>query len=219
MSSELIATNNDYLDAGNPSALNIIGDQLTVFVRIKLTSINGEQKFLAKWSDSPESFQFLLSVNDSRNCLFAINNGGQVVVTGTTTLVVGVWYDIVGVKDETEIRIYLNGVEEGSTLTIGDIISTSTSVRLGAGSGGAGTENPMDGLISHVFITDTAYSAEKIQSLYYGANVLQFSEGVPISYWPLNANLELDVIGGHNMTVYGATAAPEPPIPNSIKAP
>lgn len=210
-------TNNDHLDAGNPSALNLTGDKVTLSAWIKLASTNGEGKILAKWADSGSKFQYLLSINSDDKCQFAIFNGGTIIALGTTILSTDTWFHIAGVYDGSEIRIYCNGTEEDATATTGNMSSTVAPVRIGAGSGGSGTENPFDGDIGHCAIWNTDLSENEIVSLSNGINPLQV--GLGVSYWPLNGqNPEADIIGGHNMTVNGTTVTEEPPISNSIKA-
>ena len=211
---------NDHLDAGNPSALNLTGDEVTLVARIRLDTVNGEKKVFAKWSDAGGDFQYLLTVNSAELCLFAINDGSTVTTTGTTTLVVGTWYHVAGVYDGSELRVYLNGIEEGSTANTGNMLSTSAPVRIGAGSGGAGTENPFDGDIGHCAIWDVGLSASEVASLAAGINPLKIRSENRLFYAPINGqDPELDVVGGLSLTVNGSTAVEEPPIPNSIVAP
>lgn len=211
-------TNPDYLDAGNPSPLNLTGDNGTFLVRFRLASVNGEGKLLAKWADAGGRFQYLLSVDSNNKCLFAINAASQKSIVGTTVLVVGTWYVVIGVYDSVEMRLWCNVVLENSTPQSGNMPSTTAPVRIGAGSGGAGTENPFDGNIGHCAIWDEALTENEIISLSNDINTLQVR--TPVSYWPLNGQSpELDVVNGHNMTVNGSTVTEEPPIPNSIKAP
>lgn len=219
--SRLFDNNNpDYLDAGNPSALNLTGDEVTLSVWLRLASVNGEGKIFAKWADSGSKFQYLLSIDSDDKCLFAINASSQKSIAGTTVLAVGTWFHIAGVYDGSEMRVYCNGVEENSISQTGNMPSTTAPVRIGAGSGGAGTENPFDGNIGHCAIWGIGLSENEIISLANGINPLKIRPENIISPWPLNGQSpELDFVNGFNMTVNGTTVADEPPIPNSIKAP
>jgi len=214
------SSNNDFLDAGNPSALNLTGDKVTVSAWIRLESTSVEGKIIAKWSDSGGDFQYLLSTDSGDKCQFAIFDGGTKIALGTTILVVGVWFHLVGTYDGSNLRIYCDGVEEASTLATGNMSSTTAPVRIGAGSGGSGTEGPFDGDIGHCAIWDRALSSNEIASLSNGTNPLQLNRDNLISYWPLNGRSpEPDVVGGLDMTLTGSIKAEEPPIPNSIVAP
>lgn len=210
--------NPDFLDAGNPLPLNLIEDEGTFLVRFRLASVNGEGKLLAKWADAGSRFQYLLSINSDDKCLFAINASSQKSIVGTTVFTVGLWNVVIGVYDSAEMRLYCDAVQENSTPQSGNMPSTTAPVRIGAGSGGSGTENPFDGDISHVGVSSIALSENEIISASNGINLLQVGQWV--SYWPLNGQSpEADIIGGHNMTVNGTAVSEEPPIPNSIKAP
>lgn len=217
--SRLFDKNNpDFLDAGNPPELNLTEDKGTFLVRFRLASVNGEGKLLAKWADAGGRFQYLISIDSDDKCLFAINASSQKNIVGTTVLVVGTWYVVVGVYDSTEMQLWCNAVLENSTPQSGNMPSTTAPVRIGAGSGGLGTENPFDGDISHSGIWPFALSENEIISVSNGINPLNVRIGV--SYWPLNGqDPEADIIGSHNMMVNGTTVTEEPPIPNSIKAP
>jgi len=214
------ALNNDYIDAGNPSILNLTGDEVTLSVWIKLESTTMEGKIIAKWADQGDRFQYLLSNNSGDKCLFAIFNDGTKIAQGTTILVVGQWYHLAGTYDGSNLRVYCNGIQEDSTPATGNMSSTTAPVRIGAGSGGLGTENPFDGEIGHVAIWDKPLTDGEIKSLANGINPLNIRSESLLFYAPLNGQTpEYDVIGGLDMTVNGTIVAEEPPIPNSIKAP
>lgn len=212
---------NDYLDAGNPSVLNITGDEVTLSAWIKLDTVDGEGKILAKWADSGGQFQYLLSIDSNEKCLAAIYNGGTRIATGTTTLVPGVWYHIALTYNGSALKIYCHGVEEDSTVTSGNMSSTTAPVRIGAGSGGSGTENPFDGDIGHCAIWDAPLTADDIASLAAGISPLKIHKDNNLLFFaPLNGqDPEYDVVGGLDLTVNGSTKSEEPPIPNSIVAP
>ncbi len=220
MARDFESSNNDYLDAGNPSALNLTGDEVTLSTWIRLESTGIEMKIFAKWADVGSQWQYLLSTNGGDKCLFAIYDGSTNIATGTTSLVTNTWYHVAGTYDGSALRIYCNGIEEDLTANTGSMSSTSAPVRIGAGSGGSGTEQPFDGEIGHCAIWDKGLSANEIESLAAGISPLKVRGGNLLSYWPLNGQSpELDLVGSHNMTVTGAIIADEPPISNSIKAP
>ena len=211
---------NDYLDAGNPSALNLTGNEVTLSVWARLESVSSEGKIIAKWADAGAKFQYLLSTNSGDKCLFAIYDGGTRIAQGTTTLVIGTWYHIAGTYDGSNARVYCHGVEEDSTSTVGNMPSTTAPVRIGAGSGGSGTESPFDGDIGHAAIWDKPLTAGEIESLSVGINPLKIQLENLQGYWPLNGqSSEFDIVNSNNMTLNGTTVVEEPPIPNSIKAP
>lgn len=212
--------NPDYIDFGNPSHLDIAGDKLTITIWAKRESNNDEMKLFAKWSDSPAAFSYLLSKTASNKALFAIFNGSTIITTGTTTLNVNEWYHIAGVYDGSEIRIYVNGMEEDSTATTGNITSTTAPVRIGVGSG-ATSEQPFDGDLGHASVRNVAFSADEVAAEAVGINPFQNRHNSLPFYVPLNGQSpEPNIgLGGGTGTVNGTIVIDEPPIPNSIKAP
>lgn len=220
MADNFVSANEDFIEVGNIATLDITGDQVSLSAWIRLTSVNGEGKILAKWADAGGKFQYLLSTDSGDKCLFAINAASQKNIVGTTVLTVGTWFHIAGVYDGSEMRVYCNGVEENSTSQTGNMPSTTAPVRIGAGSGGAGTENPFDGDIGHCAIWDVGLTADEMKSLSVGISPLNIRRENLLFYAPLNGqNPEYDVIGGLDLTVTGATKTEEPPISNSIVAP
>lgn len=215
-------TSSDYLDAGTPSELNLAGSStLTLSVWVNPDLATGEGKVFAKWADAGGQFQYLLSLAGNHEVIFATTTGGQSVAQSSTQLTVGVWSHIAGVYDgsETEMRLYIDGIEEDTAGQSGGLSIANPPVRFGAGSGGSGTENPFDGDIGHGAIWNGVLSEGEIESLANGINPMQIQLDNLVGYFPLNGvSPETEIIYGNNATVNGTTIMEEPPIPNSIKA-
>ena len=220
MSRDFEASSNDFIEVGDVPALDITGDEITVSVWVRRESTGAEQKVVAKWADAGGQFQYLLTINASGVPLFVVNTSGNATATATTSLTVGVWFHLVATYDGSDVRIYVNGVEEDSTPDTGNMADTTAPFRIGAGSGGAGTEDPYDGEIGHCAVWDVGISAGEIASLATGISPLKIRRGSLVYYAPLNGQSpEADVIAGNTGTVNGTTVTEEPPIPNSIVAP
>lgn len=213
------SSNPDFIDHGNPAVLDLTGNQVTLSLWVRAVALVGEAKVFAKWADSGTRFSYLLSVQVSGIPLFAVNTGSVTLTAGTTDLLDGQWHHLAGTYDGSNIRIYVDGVEENSAAKTGNMPSNTAPVRIGAGSGGAGTENPYDGDLGHAALWDVALSASEVASLSVGISPRRLRPG--LFYDPLNGQSpEADVIGGNTGTVNGAPAViPEPPIPWSIVAP
>jgi len=207
---------NDDLNAGN--VLNITGNQITLSIWVRFDTLGGEQKFLARWQDSGGQFSYLLTKNGSNNVLFVINTGSNQVITGSTTVATGTWYHIVGTYDGSIMRLYLNGVEDGTHSTSGNINSSTAPLRIGSGSGSG--ENPLDGDAGHGAIWDVGLTANQAIALASGISPLNIRRDDLLFYVPINGQSpEKDVVGGFDMTVSGTVVVEEPPIPHSIVAP
>ena len=77
---------------------------------------------------------------------FSIYNGTSwSAVSSTTSPVVGAWYHVVGIKDNTTLRIYINGVQENTAAMSGTAVTTSNVFQIAANQG----TQPMTGYISN----------------------------------------------------------------------
>lgn len=99
--------------------------------------------------------------------------GGGPLVEGTTVVNTGEWTHVAAVVPETtsswmppftpEIQLYVNGVQETVTATVGAInTQAGTAMRIGANEGGT---NFFTGLIDDVRVYDRALTAEEIAEL------------------------------------------------------
>lgn len=208
----------DFIDFGNLAALDLAGDEVTLSIWVRPTG-TAERKCFAKWRDSPLAHSYLLTIQADGTALFAIDNGGVVTAAGTTDLSAsGQWHHIAAVYDGSNIMIYVDGTQEDSTATTGNLSSTTAPVVLGAG--GSGSENPFDGDLGHGAAWDVGLSASEVASLAAGVSPLRMRRDNLSFYAPVNGQSpELDVVGGASGTVTGTTVVEEPPIPNSIVAP
>jgi len=78
---------------------------------------------------------------------FAIYNGGSwTAVSSATTPVVGQWNHVVGVRDNTTLRIYINGIQEATTSFGSSPIVSSFDLCVGANTG---TQSPITGYVSN----------------------------------------------------------------------
>jgi hypothetical protein len=105
-----------------PTATMSVGCQLTPNVIVA----GAKQVMVCYGSDAAGLAAYALyhSGSSATNHLpaFSINIGGSLVTaTGTTTLVVGSSYFVLGTYDGINLRIYVNGVLQGTTATTGPI--------------------------------------------------------------------------------------------------
>ncbi len=77
------------------------------------------------------------------------NAGGAKSVVGTTKAVAGLWYHVAIVaRNNGQMRLYVNGTEEGAARGIGTLVATGTRWMIGSNSGGGMAY--FDGLIDEV---------------------------------------------------------------------
>lgn len=218
MARNFIASNSNYIDFGNPSYLNITGNQITISHWVCCSANDGtDRQTLSKWNFSTGQFSYHLAKDQDFNIMYgAIWTGGVDLVASTTPLNTTDWYHIVMTYDGSMLRIYVNGVQEGAVPASGNITSSTANVILGASSD---FSRPYDGTLSHAALWDRGLSPNEVLSLANGVNPLQIPDNL-LFYNPLNGQSpERDIVGGTTGTVNGTTVADEPPIPNAIKAP
>jgi len=115
--------NNDYVDCGNSSIFDV-GNNITVNVWFYVDSISSYQAIVAKvlndyslgWEVANSSGTFRVTLRPSATL---VN-----LVAGT--LSVGNWYMGTMTFDNTTARLYLNGVQTGSTTSGGPVTLNST---------------------------------------------------------------------------------------------
>lgn len=108
---------------------------------------------------------------------FGIKNSSAFVqVTGSTNLTNGAWYHLAGTYDGSNVKIYMNGVEKGSTPATGSIQSTTLPLSIGARSADGSTFSyNFYGMVDEVKVFNRALSAAEIQDAYNGNYGTAFS--------------------------------------------
>ena len=147
----------DYIDCGNSSILNV-GNNITVNVWFYVNQTSSFETIVAKvlndyslgWELDNSSGTFRVTLRPSAT---QVN-----LIAGT--LSVGNWYMGTMTFDNTTARLYLNGVQTGSTTSGGPVTLNSTqSLTIGRRIQGS----YYDGNIAQVSIYNRALSASEIQ--------------------------------------------------------
>jgi len=201
---DFVPANVDYVDLGNPTALQITDPAITVsawclldadddFTHIVMNSNTGN------YEDGYNLFYY------DQKLHFSINHWSTNVAYTAFTDYGGGWHHVVGTYDGTNIKIYLDGsagTSDTYTADIGNIRNTF----IGAGYSTAPNET-WDGRIAKVAIYNTALSAAQVLTQYnLGINGDYSSDSNLAGYWKLdNATTVTDLSGnGNNGTVNGA---------------
>jgi hypothetical protein len=161
----------DYVDIGNPAVLASIASQITVSAWVNLDPVTAERKVVAKWSDSPWGYCWLMTVYASSvNFWVQPASGTQTGAASGAPLGAGAWHHLAGTYDGANVRLYIDGAQAGSAALAGALRTDSTTpIRIGAGSDGTvGQAEPFDGRIDDVRIYDRALTPAEITTLYTG---------------------------------------------------
>ena len=111
---------NQYLTAPSSTSLNVTGP-ITVEGWVKLNSIGNYQIVLSREAlgQAGTGGGYRLTISNTGKVqldLFQSHNT-YVRVIGTTTATTGVWHHVAGVFDGSQMRVYLDGVMDGSVST------------------------------------------------------------------------------------------------------
>jgi hypothetical protein len=106
----------DYIDCGNPHILNFGTNDWTVTAWMKTTETEKDTIF-ANGGDGGGGKRLTLQTNEgnaTKATLTVDDDVDKVQAKGTTVVIDGQWYHIVGMREGTTISIYINGVLEGT---------------------------------------------------------------------------------------------------------
>lgn len=160
----------------------------------------GDASIASLWDTANDDREFLLMHEDGENSFdFKVSSDGEIEtkVSTTSTLLTNTWYHLIGIYDKSnqEIKIYLNGVLEGTTSFTGTINNGGTD--FGVGSSLVGTTQNLGGAIDAMGIWSRVLNDRDIGLLYNDGNGLEFT---PIPNFlplfikapePLNNNINL----------------------------
>jgi len=113
------------------------------------------------WSFSGNRSVFWFRTGPIRFSWINSVSGGDNEVTGTTSVLTGVWYWCCGTWDGTNTRLYVNGVNEASLTSSGDTDDTGT-LRFGLGP----SSRYLDGYIDDIRFYNRVMGPAEILSLY-----------------------------------------------------
>jgi len=174
----------DLVDVGT---FDVPGTELTLAAWIQPQDLvncpANDCRIVAKATGTAESAHyFMLSTIDSGGATrlrFRVKAGGvtSTLIASTGDLALDQWFHAAAVYDGSEMILYLDGVQIGSTTKNGSLsLDDSVAVWLGGSPGGA-TERPWDGLIDDVRIYDRALSQVEIIALPGPSDSAIFSDG------------------------------------------
>ena len=187
------SASSDYIDAGNDSSLNWGTGDGSVSCWFKTTqNVSGAVDLVINGGFSTGGKAYALYLDASEKVGFAIDDGNDNPFVKTTNSVAdGNWHHAVGIREDGDIKLYLDGSFIDSTTDTTDTSIDSTDpLFIGAGtnasSGAIG--NFFDGNIDEVAIWNTALTSTQVAEIYNakGTNLtkdLTTVSGSNLIYW------------------------------------
>jgi len=150
---------NDYIKFPDNSVEN--QEEITISAWINADSVSGMHTIATKWTEN-----FLLRINsgDLEFFTFTTSQAGGKFDDFSST---GSWNNIVATYDGSTMRVYVNGVDTGTTFSqTGTLGSGGDDALIGARDVGSGIQDYFNGVIDEVAIFDIALTQDDVDSLY-----------------------------------------------------
>ncbi len=155
----------DFLNFSNPNSLNNFGNAISMEAWIKPESISGEPTIIDK--DFASQFSFFIDTPTNKLAGYIVNSSGSQNLLGNFVFSVNNWYHVAMVYNGSDIRLYTNGVLDGTPVNqTGNIAVSGKNLLVGAGWSGASITFPFDGLIDEVAIYNRSLSEQEIRDHY-----------------------------------------------------
>ena len=137
---------------------------------IKSGRRSAEQVILSKWNNTGNQRGWLVELGPSNvaSMLVSFDGAGLASVNGVSDVCDGRWHFIVGIHDGETVRVYVDGLLEGSLLQHGVLFPSTSAFNIGSANVDAGTvaAAPWNGRIDEAFVTSDILSEDQIRNLY-----------------------------------------------------
>jgi hypothetical protein len=172
-----------YIDCGNSPLLNP-SSEITLecwYMSNKAFSVSHRPHIIGG------HYKYYLIIETDGRAKMHIYDTAWRSISGTTVLTVGKWYHIAGTYDGKNVKIYVNGVLEGTLANTAALVQTANKTRIGYGYAGAetGTQSSqwVSGNLSNVRIWSRGLSLDEI-NYYKDREIIEEANGL-IGYWKL----------------------------------
>ncbi|MFH1392582.1 MAG: LamG domain-containing protein, partial [bacterium] len=198
----------DYVNASTGSSLNITGNiTLEAWIKPESTVV---ADIIAKWGTNDSYFLRRTSDKIQMGLDSDGVEGSIGSATSNNTAPNGSWTHVVGTWDGSTIRVYLNGVEDGSTVYTAGIHSNSSPTWIGQNPHPWG---PFDGLIDEVKIYPFVLTPAEIKQEYNQGKTMVlgsprnsssvwddggFGGAAPVAIWKMDEKADGTCSGGVN---------------------
>ena len=160
---------NDYLDVG--TAVTATNAAFSACTWARFNSVSGYQTMISIDGNSISGF-YLHNNSSNKFDLQMYNSdntaGSYYIAQSTTTVTTGTWYHVCGVYTGSVARIYVNGVQEGSDVTVSGAFRATGHTIIGAGLYNGARVDYVNGVLDDVRIYSRALNNTEIYALYIG---------------------------------------------------
>ena len=218
MARSFVAASSQYLSrAGDDADLSAGDIDFTIACWVRFDSLSAARVWLSKnlTAGNQKGYQLYYALATDR-LRFQVSNDGAADVTLDADVfgapAIDTWYFVVAWHDATANTLNIqvnNGTPDSVAHTTG-VFDNTAPFMLGQNGNGAGYH---DGRVAEVGFWKRILTSDERALLAKGGSPLALP-GSRVAYWPLIGRFspEIDVVGGFDLTVTGATASPHPRI-------
>ncbi len=211
---------NSFVNVGNGSSLNMTGS-FTLSAWVYVTGGDADRDIFSKNAGSGNVAYLLeVSAGTSKVNLIAKVGGAIQALEGNTALSLNKWYHVVATYNGTTLKLYLNGIEDGSLSASGAVEVIGSALTLGARVNGA---ERFGGKLDDMRVYSRALSTAEVQQLYINGggvlakpNTTTLTTGL-VGYWPFdgaqtnwNTNTTRDLGRGNTGTLVSLATTTAP---------
>ena len=156
----------DYVDCGNPTALQFTG-AFSISFWMK-GSKTGDQWIVSKDNEGIHPGRSYLVIIDTNIIRFSVATGGTAALThisGGTVINDGAWHNIVCINTGSELQLYVDGASDATPIAQTAAITNGTS-NFVIGALSTGDNRWFDGMVDEVAAFNYALSAGDVSDIY-----------------------------------------------------
>ena len=212
----------DYVEVTNESAMIANSDQMTLSGWVYPRGPNADSYtqfdgFFGFRNNEDADFYLLQLGNYKVEARLKVPGGGEfTIVTAENSIISETWHHLALTYDGSNIILYIDGIEAGSTGAYGQITNEFLPFYIGRLIWQT-TNFDLDGQVDEVSLWNLALTEQQVQDYMYAD--LTEEEGL-VGYWKLNegdGSIAYDSSGeGNNGMIYGATWSTNTPGPSTI---
>ncbi len=203
----------DYVEV--PQSEGIEFTRISLSFWFKLNELDRIHELVNKFGpEGSNTISYGSEVGTNNHACFRISTDGSLStltdLCTTSSLSAGQWYHFAGTYDGAEMRLYINGQNQGAVPKTGNIFTSNQSVRFGSYG-----YFPwfLNGSLDEVLVTGRALSESEIQAIYNAGSGGTCASCSPIphglvGWWPGEDNAEDVQRANHGQRVNGGTYDP-----------
>ena len=212
----------DYVEVTNESAMIANADQMTLSGWVYPRGPNADSYtqfdgFFGFRNNEDADFYLLQLGNYKVEARLKVPSGGEfTIVTAENSIISETWHHLALTYDGSNMILYIDGIEAGSTGANGQITNEFSPFNIGRLVWQT-TNFDLDGQVDEVSLWNLALTEQQVQDYMYAD--LTGEEGL-VGYWKLNEGTGSTAYDssdeGNNGQIYGATWSTDTPGPSTV---